>query len=419
MDKEKMMIELGNSGLKRTSGIIYEEFLTDLKGTRKYQTYKEMRDNDSVIGAILFAIEMLVRQVDWRVQRNSNSEKDIFKADFLESCLTDMHNTWQETIAEILSMLTYGFSFHEIVYKRRTKGKSKYNDGFIGWNKIAIRSQDTLDKWDFNTHGEVTAFIQIAPPEYRIVRIPIFKGLLFKTTSQKNNPEGRSILRNAYRPWYFKKNIQEIEGIGIERDLAGLPVAWVPPEILDPNADTVDKMILEEIKNIITNIRRDEQEGVVFPLAYDENGNKLYDIKLLSTGGSREFDTNKIIERYDQRIAMTALADFILLGQKETGSYALASSKTELFATAIGTWLNVIAETFNRKAIPRLFKMNGWVTDNLPKLVHGDIEKIDLETIAKFVNNLAGAGATLFPNNELENYLLQMANLPTTESRDL
>ena len=32
-----------------------------------------------------------------------------------------------------------------------------------------------------------------------------WQALLFRTKSRKDNPEGRSILRNAYRPWYFKE----------------------------------------------------------------------------------------------------------------------------------------------------------------------------------------------------------------------
>jgi hypothetical protein len=60
------------------------------------------------------------------------------------------------------------------------------------------------------------------------VFIPIEKMLLFRTTVQRNNPEGRSMLRTAYRPWRNKKRIEEIEGVGIERDLAGLPMARIP-----------------------------------------------------------------------------------------------------------------------------------------------------------------------------------------------
>ena len=78
-----------------------------------------MSENDDVVGAILFAIEMLVRQTDWNVEPGGDSQADIDAAEFVESCMNDMQNTWIDTISEILSFLTFGWSYHEIVYKRR------------------------------------------------------------------------------------------------------------------------------------------------------------------------------------------------------------------------------------------------------------------------------------------------------------
>lgn len=40
---------------------------------------------------------------------------------FNEDSLKNMQDTWTDTISEILSFLTYGWSFHEIVYKRRMR----------------------------------------------------------------------------------------------------------------------------------------------------------------------------------------------------------------------------------------------------------------------------------------------------------
>lgn len=424
-DVRKKFTELGSTGLKQFSGRIYEEFLPELSNRQGIKVFKEMRDNDPTVGSILFAIEMLIRKVKWRVQPYSEEEIDIERAEFVKSCMDDMSHTWNNTITEILSMLVFGWSYHEIVYKRRLgrsddpAKRSKYNDGLIGWRKLAIRSQETLYKWEFDEGGGIKAMIQQPPPSYRMRRIPIEKALLFRTTSRKNNPEGRSVLRNAYRPWYFKKNIQEIEGIGIERDLAGLPVAWIPPELLADDASNEEKQVLQEIKNIVKNIRRDEQEGVVFPLAYDEDNNKMYDLDLLSSGGQRQFDTDKIITRYDQRIAMTVLADFVLLGHEKVGSRALSEDKTDLFSTAISAWLDNIIQVFNRYAIPRLFKVNGFDMERLPKLTYGDVEDVDLETLADYINALSGAGMPLFPDNELENYLKDIANLPTSQEGGL
>jgi hypothetical protein len=430
------MSEVGLSGLTHTAGIIEEEYEPELVGRKAIDAYKKMRDSDPLVGAILFAVDMLIRQVEWRVEPATNETQDEQEAEFLESCMNDMSSTWSDTISEIMSFLVFGFAFHEIVYKQRSGGpdagaskkeagvkkagdegaeRSRFNDGRIGWRKIPLRGQETLDHWEFDTDGGIKAFVQKAPPDFKDVPIPIEKGLLFRTTSYKNNPEGRSVLRNAYRPAFFKRRIEELEGVGIERDLAGLPMAGVDPAILADDADQGDKKILYAIQNIVKNVRRDTQEGIIWPNAYDEKGNKLYTFELLSAGGSRTFDTSAIIQRYDQRIAMTILADFILLGHEKVGSFALSSSKTDLFAVALGTWLNSIQDIFNRFAVPRLFELNNVSLEELPKIVHGDIENRDLAEIAAYLQALSGVGMPLFPDSKLEGHLRQIGNLPEKE----
>lgn len=403
--------ELGSTGLKRSGqrGLVYEEFLPQLQDERARKVYREMRDNDPTVGAVLYAIEMLIRQAEWRVE---GEDEDM--VEFIESCLTDMSTSWEDFLAEVLSMLVYGWSWVEVVYKRRLgpdqkdpSKRSQYNDGKIGWRKFPIRSQDSLSEWVFDEEGGVQAMVQMAPPDYKIVEIPIERSLLFRTGLHKNNPEGRSILRCAYRPWLFKKRIEEIEGIGVERDLAGMPVIYRTGEI----ASVYD----DELKKILRNVRRDEQEGVLLPLAYDENGNKLLTFELLSSAGQRQLDTDKILNRYNKLIAMTCLADFILLGQQAVGSFALASSKTELFSVAIGTILKSIASVFNLYAIPRLVAVNGMTPKDakgMPKLVPGDVETPNLQELGAYITALAGAGATLFPDEDLESHLRKLADLP-------
>lgn len=411
--------ELGNTGLKRANRYLYEEYLPALSGAKANKVFMEMRDNDPVVGGILFAIDMLLRGVKWRVEPGDQTEEGKAGQQFVEECLEDMSQTWSETVSEILTMLPYGYSFHEIVYKKRVgpgeedpRKRSRYSDGKIGWRKIPIRSQDTTNGWEFDVDGGVKGMYQLAPPDYKDVFIPISKALLFRPTSYKSNPEGRSILRNAYRPWYFKKRIEEIEGIGIERDLAGLPVAFVDPAILSPDATASEAAILAGITSLVKNVRRDTQEGVIFPRVYDEQGHSLYDFTLMSTGGNRQFDTNQIVQRYDQRIAITVLGDFVLLGHERVGSFALSSDKTDLFAVALGAWLDMIADVFNRYAIPRLMLVNGMDIETLPSLQHGDIESPDLSALADYVTKLAAAGVPLFPDPELEDYLREVAHLP-------
>jgi site-specific DNA-methyltransferase (adenine-specific) len=73
-----------------------------------------------------------------------------------------------------------------------------------------------------------------------------------------------------------------------------------------------------------------------------------------SQGFPKSHDVSKAIERNKVAIASTVLADFILLGHEAVGSFALSSSKTGMFATAMGAWLDAIADTLNAlMAVPK------------------------------------------------------------------
>lgn len=410
--------EIGVTGIARSAGQIEDETLPELRGVRRAQAIRQMVSNDATIGALLFCIKMLIRQVDWRVDAASEDAEAEDLAEFVRGCLfEDMSCPWTDTLSDVISFLPWGWSLHEEVYKRREgdqrdpSRRSRFTDGRIGWRKWPIRSQETLHRWQFDETGGVQAMEQMAPPDYRVRVIPIGKALLFRTESNRGSPEGYSILRNAYRAWRMKTRIENLEGIGIERDLAGLPVAYLPPEYMDPNATAAQRATYQAVKDLVTGIRRDEQEGVVMPMAYDANGKPLFDLKLLSSGGARQFNTNETINRYDVRILMSVMADFLMLGAEKVGSFALSSDKTDLFAAAIGAWLDGIAAVVNQHAIPRLLRLNGLPTEMAPKLMHGDIEVPDLSELADYVMKLVGAGA-LTPTPEIERHLREVASLP-------
>lgn len=414
--------EIGRIGQKRYGGTFYEEFLRELRGKKGIETYREMAENDDTIGAILFAVEMLIRQASWNVEPGGDTPKDKEAAEFVEQCMHDMQDTWTDTISEILSFLTYGWSFHEIVYKRRMgktrdqKTRSKYNDGLIGWRKLPIRAQETLYQWEYDDEDNLIAMTQLPPPNYGLITIPMDKAMLFRTKSRKGNPEGRSILRNAYRSWYYKRRIQEYEGIGIERDLAGLPVFTAPEDIAIWDEDDPDMVKLRTgMEAMVQKIRVDELAGIVKPHGFE--------FELLNSGGSKQFDTNAIIQRYDTGMAMTVLADFIFLGHQQVGSFALSSDKTEFFSMAIGAYLDIICETFNSQGIPQLIDVNGSHFDGItdyPKLAHGDIENADIQKLASYIKDMTGVGI-LVPDDGLEDYVREAAGLPerTSDTRTI
>jgi len=414
---------LGSTGLNRQAGQIDEEWLKQLQGEKGQKIFTEMRDNDPVVGAILYAIKTLVRQT--KSQINTASDDPVAKeyAAFVEECIEDMSVTWPDFLAEVLSFLPFGWSYFEILYKVRRghnddpKLSSSYDDGRVGWRKFGVRSQDTLFKWEFDDEGGLRGLWQMAPPTFEQVYIPLEKALHFRTETHKNNPEGRSILRNAYRSWYFLKRIQGVEAVGVERDLAGLPVMQVPVELLASNATSSQKAVVDDFRDMIQKIRRDEYEGIVIPSETDMDGNPTgFKLSLLSSGGRRPLDVDQIIKRYESRVALSVLGEFVLLGLDGVGSFALSSSKTALFAQALGVYLQSIASVFNEQAIPRLMRLNGWnQVEHYPSLSFSDIETPDVQEISTALTGLVGAGI-ITPDDELESWVRDFANLPSSDS---
>lgn len=418
--------ELGNTGLKRSTGFVDEEFLPQLRGRKAVRVYREMSENDPLVSSLLFSIRMLLRNVDWIVKPGGKGRADTKAAELIETSMDDMDHTWDEFITEVLTMLVYGWSWHEIVYKRRggvfatdRRMRSKYSDGMISWRKMPIRAQETLFKWVFDEAGEIRGMYQIPPPSYKQVLIPYDRSLLFRFQHYKGNPEGVSLLRGAYRPWFMKKRIEEFEAVGVERDLAGLPVVHVPAEWLKAAPGSHQATALQGFRKMVRSIRRDEQEGIVFPLQYDQDTKQpMFKLELLGSGGTRAFQTDSIIQRYEQRILMTVLADFIMVGHQSTGSYSMHVDKTGIFRTALNSITDAIAQVINRNAIPRLIRLNGFTVEEMPRLEPMDVDAPDLAQLSAFMQSMTGMGMKWFPDPDMEKFVRAVARLPEMTEED-
>ncbi len=397
-----------------------EEWDPQLRGLQGKKTIREMSDNHPIITGILFAIEMMCRQVGYSMEPGSDDAQGEKAATFVDDSLHDMTDTFEDKVGEIMSgVLPYGWQLHETNFKKRDGVNSQFSDGKVGWDDWQIRGQETLRRWEFNPKNQkLLGMHQIGPPDWEEHFIPMSKALLFRTTAKKGNPEGKSILRGAYVSFKFQKQIQLIESIGIERDLAGLPYAKIPASII--NSTSLDDMATYDAwKQVITNLRRNEQDGLVYASDTDEKGNPLYEVGLMTTGGTRQYDSDQIISRYDQRIAISMLAGFILLGMDGVGSNALGLSMADLFTTALSAFLGSMVEVINNSAIPRLLALNGFPPEDPPKLVHGRIGREDKVALAQSLSALSvanqrGAGIELDGRMDgpLAKALMEILGLP-------
>ncbi len=423
LPKQDYMIEAGNTGLRVFGGFVAEEFDPNLRGQRGMRMFREMADSSPAIGAFLYVINQVITKLDWHLQPADQQPLSLLAAEFFESLVGDMDHTWDDFVQEVLSMVVYGYAPVEIVLKMRNgdqedrRFSSRYDDGMIGIRKLATRSQETILRWIMDADNNDILGVCQMPWNGGLRMIPRSKMLLFRTKSYRNSPEGRSLLRNAYRPYYFSKRIEEIEAIGVERDLAGFPVMQIPSELISAAAANIDPnaaATLESYRALVRNIKRNSQEGAVLPSDRDEHGNLMFELKLLASGGKRSFDTSQIIERYQTQMAVSFMADFIMLGHGSggRGTGTVSQDKITMFFASVAGLVKMIANTLNKELIPLIGRLNGIPQENWPEFYTDKPEQVDLGRLGAYINALAASGMTLFPNQDLENYLLGVAGIP-------
>ena len=424
---------LGIAGDNTHNGQIRaDEFLPELRGKRAIRKYREMRDNDSTIGAVMYATEQVLRDVDIKVMPANDTPAAKREADFVESIFKDMDHTLDDHISEALSSLTFGFAWFEVVYKRRNgptnrsdKSRSKFTDGRIGVRKIASRAPWTISKFDVDQKtGDVLGIHQEGSGFNNTSYIPTRKSLYYRTTAINNDPAGRSILRNAYTSYEYLNNLQSIEAIAVERELAGIPVARIPSEYLSTDATSAQAQFVGNLQQILRDVKFNEQGYIILPSdTYpDKDGsptsNRLVDVELMASNGKRNIEIDPIVKRYQHDIARSVLSEFLMLGGGNTGSYALSKSKTDLFLRALESYIQAIVDVLNKQLVERLWELNGLNYDLMPTVVAGDVAPHDLREIAAFLRNLNGANIDVSSHPEVIQDLMDIAELRYEQQED-
>lgn len=399
--------EQGFIGLKSISGQILEESNHKLRMPFLIKEIDEMKRDSTVASALSF-YKMMLGGVKWKFKAPVGASKELIeRTKFLNTCMNDMDHSWFDFIQNVLTSIDYGFSVHEKVFKQRTKNNSKYDDGLIGWKALPIRAQQTLYKWHFTPDGRaLESFEQsfrflVDSGRYSnliangaTVTIPRDKFLLFRTNPQNDNPEGTAALKASWIAWRMKKEVEAQEQIGLGRDLGGLLNISIPAAYMSPDATPAQKAVYEEYKRIVRNVANGEQSGIVIPSDCDSDTKMpLFKVDLLTSQGSRGYDTNAIIARLTSQILVSLFADLLQLGTNSTGSFALAGSKESLISQALDFRLREIKNVIDNDLIVQTFKLNKWDCKELPEIVYETTTKPSMEELSKFVQRCSATNS--------------------------
>lgn len=392
--------DLGHTGLYESYGVINDDFLREWKGGEKVKRVDEMMRNSPIIGALRLAIEMPIRNIEWTFE--SDDGEDDPRLELMEASIDNMTHSWHDHLLEALLMPFFGWSMFTITYEAV--------NGQMLWRKFKMLGHDTVERWLLAEDGGIMGLQQnrhLWPTP-----IPIERMILYRLRKTRNSPEGESILRPSWIPWYYIKNIQHVEAIGIERNLAGLPII-TPPMGADMSDGGTDRT---QAELIVRNVRQDEQAGVVLPAPTGEGDHNRWHFDLLSANGTgKAGDTDMIVSRYEKRMLMSALAQFLILGQDNVGALATFQGASDFFTMAINSIADVVSETFSKYAIPRLLRLNG-LNDEGIRIEHSPAGNVDLAMVGTFLQQM-GAMITWTPDDEA--WLRAVAKLPPKTVEEL
>jgi len=393
--------ELGSLGLRVYSGVTQDELKRELNWPHSINTFREMSYH-SAINAPLTLFENIISRATWVYKPPENAtEEEKNQVKIINQMMQDMDQSWPEFVRDILSSNIFGFSVHEKVYRKRLKANgSLYDDGIIGWKRLPIRVQESISKFIFSEDGNDVIGVQQNlsaindiynrfSKRSNLINLPRSKFMLFRTGKHRGDPFGKSPLRDAYLAWRFLTQLEELEALGVAKDLNGIPVLSLPPQVLAADGDQEQRLYFE---NAIRNLQVGEQMGIILPSLYDEQGKPLYDIKLLSSDGKKNFDLNKIKEYYRGLIFISLFADILLQGVGTTGSFALGAIKNSLSGAYAERLISNIAEVIQNDLIRQTYEINSWPTERMGKLDFDGLDNTDIESLSKYLQRVASVG---------------------------
>ncbi|MDA1192896.1 MAG: DUF935 family protein [Candidatus Poribacteria bacterium] len=383
-----MLMEIGATGTEIFAGQFLEEYQSDLRGTLKYDVFGKMRA-DAQVAALLNVIELPIRAADFQVVPADDSEEAVEVAAFVEDALRRVEGAsgilGDDFVRQAMLMVPYGVMLFEKVYCAR-------HDGLVGWRKFAPRLPKTVARWRIDANGEFIGVEQrVFGDTPRNATIPSDKLMRFTYREEGSHLEGRSLLRDVYKYWWYKDTLYKLAAIAAERTGVGIPTLKIPR-----NAPEVER---ERAKAIVRGFRANEEAGIVMP---DD-----FDFTLTTTRG---FAFMPLIEHHNAMIAKAALAQFLNLGQTSVGSFALSQSQTDLFLMTLNGLLQHLCAVVNRQAVEELVRWNFGEAAPMPK-VRGKLRSTDAKRLAETLDLLV-KGNLITPDKGIEAVVRESLDLP-------
>lgn len=379
-------IELGRT-TSSYSKFLREEYNPELRDVQGLIKYDRMRRSDAATRAALKTLKTPILGATWYLQPFDSKPRSKEIADFVSRNLTQhMSYPFSQVIQEALLMLDYGFYIFEKVWDVKTFGRKER----VYLKKLAPRHPMDVYEWHFDANGGPASIdFYNAPGTTDHANISIDKLAIFSYDAEGGDMRGISVLRSAYKNWYFSENFFKIDAIQKERHGIGIPIIKLPPGFTVTDRD--------KAQELGENLRSNEKAHVVLPPYWEVMFAKL-EGQPVSPIESAEYHQKMIYQN------VLAQAIYENVSGSDTDVMTLFYKSTRHLA-------DLIRAVFNKYIIPQIVGPN-WDIEDYPELKVrrlGDTK--EARTISFALRNAIGANL-LRVDDDLEDWFRDLLDAP-------
>lgn len=393
------MLDYGATGTSFFSGLLQnDEYNPEFYWRDAILKYEQMRRNDPQIIAQEMMLTLPILAAKWSIEPASEDPKDVEIASFVETCLLQgmdytsrsgvvVHQTFHDILKHALLLFAYGFTAFELCFK--------IEDGWVKWSRWLPLLPRTVWRWWVDEDNELVGIQQWSYRDYsyRFVDIPAGKLLTLAHRQEGQNYEGVSVLRTAFKPWWFKQNFEKILAVAIERTGIEVPVITVGPTPSDSD--------VKAALTILQNVRANEYMGAVIPHDWQFGYPKLY--------ANHAEAILPALQYMDTMIARNVLCQFLDLGSTETGAYNLDASQKQTFLMSLQATCEYLASRF-QGPIQQLVDYNFDDVATYPKVTCSKLVSQDMVTLGQVLQQIPGY---IPATPQIQDFLTDMVGLPS------
>jgi hypothetical protein len=393
--KKTNYMPVGRSGTLVTGYVVQNDYIYTLQGTQAQELFYKMLLSDSQIRKVYHAVSNPIRSAVWDIEAASDETKDIEAAALIRHILFN-DISFKSKLDEILTFPWHGHAVFEVIYKNRYHPSFKE---YTGLAALGFRDQRTLDRWHFNSEGELEKIHQLQHGDIEVNVDMMADTLLIFYNERKGSDTGFPFCRMLYGNYKRKLLYKELQAIGIERAAIPVPHLELPPGVDYESSE------YEDAVEQLAAFTQAEQAYFITPNGYTLNYNQ--------TATFDPSKTQSAIKAENEEIVGSLIAMFLEMGiGGNSGNQAGVSISADFFKDGIEYIADNIADKINLELIPKLIHLNfPEGPEVMPKLIHAGIAdeagKELMEVVTGYVNS-----KVITADEPLEDHIRKAHNLP-------